>query len=26
VNYGTYTIPDLKRRISGMGAKMRMVW
>lgn len=26
VHYGTYTIPDLKRRISGMGAKMRMVW
>jgi cyclase len=26
VHYGEYTIPDLKRQISAMGAKMRMVW
>lgn len=26
VHYGQYTIPDLKRQISGMGAKLRMVW
>lgn len=26
VHYGEYTIPDLKRQIHAMGAKMRMVW
>ncbi len=26
VHYGEYTIPDLKRQINAMGAKMRMVW
>ncbi len=26
VHYGEYTIPDLKRQIQAMGAKMRMVW
>lgn len=26
VHYGEYTIPDLKRQISAMGAKMRMSW
>ncbi|MCG8532958.1 MAG: imidazole glycerol phosphate synthase subunit HisF [Desulfovibrionales bacterium] len=26
VHYGEYTIPDLKRQISNMGAKMRMNW
>lgn len=26
VHYGEYTIPDLKRQINAMGAKMRMIW
>ena len=26
VHYGEYTIPELKRQISAMGAKMRMTW
>lgn len=26
VHYGTYTISDIKRQLSGMGVKMRMVW
>jgi len=26
VHYGEYTIPNLKRQIHAMGAKMRMVW
>jgi cyclase len=26
VHYGEYTIPELKRQMSAMGAKMRMSW